>query len=225
MIMLMMISMIIMMLVSINSKCNIIEAKCSEVENYDSKSKVGNHVLMQPNSPLESHFHASVPISTNTANLEEINMMNDVDQRRGKRLKLRRGITMDSGAANNVMPRRMVRNPSAIRPSPSSRKGVHYVTANDGRIPNEGEIDFSFTTQEGNGENFVVQIAEVNKFLGSISYLVDQGFRVTFDKDAATGRDLSMMVHKLSGRTSRFRRDRNIWILDAMIEADFGRQT
>ena len=116
MIMLMMISMIIMMLVSINSKCNIIEAKGSEVENDDSKSKVGNHVLMQPNSPLESHFHASVPISTNTANLE-INMMNDVDQRRGKRFKLRRGITMDSGAANNVMPRRMVRNPSAIRPS------------------------------------------------------------------------------------------------------------
>ena len=77
------------------------------------------------------------------------------------------------------------------------------MTANDGRIPNEGEIDFSFTTQEGNGENFVVQIAEVNKFLGSISYLVDQGFRVT----------------------SRFRRDRNIWVLDAMIDADFGRQT
>ena len=89
---------------------------------------------------------------------------------------------------------------------------------------NEGEVDFSFTTQEGNGENFVVQIAEVNSFLGSISYLVDQGFRVTFDKDAATGRDLSMMVHKLWGRTSRFRRDRNIWVLDAMIDADFGRQ-
>jgi hypothetical protein len=31
---------------------------------------------------------------------------------------------------------------------------------------------------------------------------------------------LSYMRHKASGRTTRYRRDRNIWVLDAMIEPD-----
>ena len=64
----------------------------------------------------------------------------------------------------------------------------------------------------------VFQIAEVNKALGSISYLVDNGYRVTFDNDAKSGRDISMMVHKETGRATRFRRERNVWILDAIIE-------
>ena len=53
-----------------------------------------------------------------------------------KRLKLKRGITVDSGAANNVMPKRMIRDKSKIRPSPGSRRGAHFVAANDGIIPN-----------------------------------------------------------------------------------------
>ena len=138
----------------------------------------------------------------------------------GRRVRLRRGITVDSGAANNVMPRRMVRNKSKIRPSPSSRRGVNYVAANNGRIPNEGEVDFKFTTMEGNDEQFVIQIAEVNKALGSVSYLVDQGYRVTFDKDLKTGRDISFMLNKKTNVMSRFRRERNIWILDAFVDVD-----
>ena len=104
-----------------------------------------------------------------------------------RRLKLRKGITIDSGAASNVMPRRMVRRKDRIRPSPSSLKGVQYVAANNGRIPNEGEVDFEFITPGGHQEKIVFQIAEVNKALGSVSYLVDNGYRVAFDEDAATG--------------------------------------
>ena len=36
--------------------------------------------------------------------------------RNGKRVRLGRGITVESGAASNVMPRRMVRNKQKIRP-------------------------------------------------------------------------------------------------------------
>ena len=136
----------------------------------------------------------------------------------GRRLRLRRGITIDSGAANNVMPRRMVRNKMKIRPSPSSRRGVQYVAANNGRIPNEGEVDFAFTTTEGNEEEFVVQVAEVNKALGAVSYLVDKGYRVVFDKDLASGKDISYMMKKSTKATSRFRRERNIWVLDAYVD-------
>ena len=94
------------------------------------------------------------------------------------------------------------------------------MVAHDGRIPNEGEVDFKFTTMEGNDEQFVIQIAEVNKALGSVSYLVDQGYRVTFDKDLKTGRDISFMLNKKTNVMSRFRRERNIWILHAFVDAD-----
>ena len=112
----------------------------------------------------------------------------------------------------------MVRNKTKIRPSPSSRRGVQYVAANNGRIPNEGEVDFAFTTAEGNSEEFVVQVAEVNKALGAVSYLVDKGYRVVFDKDETSGKDISYMMKKSSRVTSRFRRERNIWVLDAFID-------
>ena len=139
-------------------------------------------------------------------------------------IRLRRCITVDSGAANNVMPRRMVRNKKKIRASPSSKKGVHYVAANGGRIPNEGEFDFEFSTQESHEESMIFQIAEVNKAIGSVSYLVDNGYKVIFDKDQASGKDLSLMIHKASSRITRFRRDRNIWVLDAMAKPEgFGR--
>ena len=43
----------------------------------------------------------------------------------GRRSKLRKGIAIDAGAANNVMHRRMVRRKETIRTSPSSLKAVH----------------------------------------------------------------------------------------------------
>ena len=134
-------------------------------------------------------------------------------------MKLRRGITVDSGASANVMPKRMLRK-QKMRPSPGSRRGAHYLAANNGRIANEGECDFKFQTVEGNKQNLTFQIAEVNKALGAVSYLVDDGYRVIFDKDEKTGHDLSMMIHKKTGVTSRFRRERNVWILDVLVDAE-----
>ena len=137
----------------------------------------------------------------------------------GRRMRLRRGITMDSGAAANVMPRRMCRYPRLIRPSPGSIAGVKYVAANDGIIRNEGAYDFNFTTSEDHSEAVVMQIAEANKALGSVAYFVDRAYQVVYDKDMSTGKDLSRMTHKPSGRISNFRREKSIWILDALAHA------
>ena len=91
---------------------------------------------------------------------------------------------MDSGAADNVMPRRMVRGKfNKIRPSPGQRAGVHYLAANNARIANEGEAEFNFQTAEGDDEAWVFQIAAVSKVLCAVSYLVDHGMRAIFDKD------------------------------------------
>ncbi len=101
-----------------------------------------------------------------------------------------------------------------------SRRGAHYVAANDGRIANEGEVDFKFQTMEGQDKDWTFQVAEVNKALASISFMVDHGYRVTFDQDEETGHDLSMMLHKASNTITRFRRDRNVWVLDAIVDMD-----
>ena len=71
------------------------------------------------------------------------------------------------------------------------------MAANNGRIANEGECDFKFSTVEGNQQNLTFQIAEVNKALGAVSYLVDHGYRVVFDQvsyveDLDTGEKMYM---------------------------------
>ena len=145
------------------------------------------------------------------------------------RMRMAKGITIDSGAADNVMPRRLVRGKfNKVRPSPGSRSGLHYLAANNARIANEGETDFQFLTGSGDKENWVFQVAEVNKVLRAVSYLVDNGYKVTFDQDPKSGRDTSHILHKQSGRIIKLNRARNVWSIEAIIEedrdSDFARQ-
>ena len=50
-----------------------------------------------------------------------------------------------------------------------------------------------------------------------MSYLVDKGYKVVFDKNMVTDQDMSHMMHKETGTATRFRRQRNVWILDAFV--------
>ena len=146
----------------------------------------------------------------------------------GGKMKMKRGITMDTGAHHNVIPKRMIGR-RVVRPSKGSRAGMRYVGAGGERINNEGEVDFPFETMEGHRQEMIFQIAEVNKPLGSVAYFVDRDYRVVYDKNMVTGEDMSYMIHKPSKTVYRFRRERNIWIMDAIVDAadlfgDFSRQ-
>ena len=79
------------------------------------------------------------------------------------RLRLARGITVDSGAADNVMLRRLLRGRAEVMPSEASRAGVHYVVVNGQRIPNEREADFRFQTTDRQPMAWTFQVAKVNK--------------------------------------------------------------
>ena len=125
---------------------------------------------------------------------------------------------MDSGAHDNVIPRRMLRGRARIRPSAASKAGIHYVAANNGRIANEGEADFAFRTTEGNDLEWTFQVAEVNKALASVSALVDANCRATFDRDEVTKADISFIYNKTTGVSTKLRRERNVWVLDAWID-------
>ena len=135
---------------------------------------------------------------------------------RQTRMKMKRGITLDSGSHHNVMPRRMVKKKN-IRPSPGSRRGMHYIAANEGRIENEGETEFKFETLEGFEENWLFQIAEVNKALAAIADRVDNGYRVVFDTDEETGRDASYLYHKKTKRLIKATRTGNVWVIEAIV--------
>ena len=50
--------------------------------------------------------------------------------------------------------------------------------------------------------------------------MVDRVFRVLYDKDMETGKDLSYMIHKPMKKAFRFRRDKSVWILDAAVAAE-----
>ena len=133
------------------------------------------------------------------------------------RARLKKGITVDSAAHHNVMPKRLVRR-DRIRESEGSKKGMHYVAANKGKIPNEGETDFRFQTSEGSKENWKFQIAEVNKALGAVSDRVDNDYRVVFDKDSRTGRDASYMLNKKDKKVIKMTRLGNVWVVDAIVD-------
>ena len=64
------------------------------------------------------------------------------------------------------------------------------------------------------------QIAEVNKALCSISSLVDEGYKIVFDKNTKTDQDTSYMIHKETGVITTFRRARNVWVLDAFVDVE-----
>ena len=127
---------------------------------------------------------------------------------------------MDQGAADNVMPRGMVRKKMKIRSSAASRAGAHYVAASDHRIDNEGEVDYKFQTKQGGKHSWTFQIANVNKVLAAVSALVDDNHRVVFDKDMNTGTDLSFITNRATNESIRMRRENNVWVIDAYVEAD-----
>jgi len=142
-----------------------------------------------------------------------------------RRLRMARGITVDSGAADNVMPRSTLRKWMKVRQSEASRAGVHYVAANGARIANEGEADFAFQGKEGKHPSWVFQVADVNQGPASVSAMVDAGNRVVFDRDDKTGTDLSFITRKSTGESIKMRTDRNVWTIDAFVDedADFSR--
>ena len=127
---------------------------------------------------------------------------------------------MDSGAHDNVIPRRLMRKKQKIRQSSASRAGVHYVTASNTRIPNRGETDFDFKTKDGKPQSWIFQVADVNKILASVADRVDKGCRVTYDKDMDTNIDLSTIYDKRTGETVKMRRDGNVWVVDAYVDMD-----
>ena len=129
-----------------------------------------------------------------------------------------KGFTVDSGAAAHVMPRGWIAWLTVLA-SWGLRNGVHYVAANSGRIPNEGESHVLFRTIEGIIGKLTFQIARVNKPLLSVAMMVKDGMRVVFDD---TG---SYIYNKKTGEVMRLKQERGVFVLEAWVEHDPSQST
>ena len=118
------------------------------------------------------------------------------------------------------MSKRMV-NPKLIRPSAGSRRGLHYVSATNHRIPNQGEVKMNYKTDEWHEDSIVFQVADVNKQLMSISDRVDSKCRVVFDQDENTGEDITHIYNKRTKKKTCLKRVGKVWVLDCTVAADF----
>ena len=70
-----------------------------------------------------------------------------------------------------------------MKESKGSKAGEFYVAANNQRIYNEGEKTLLLSSPDGNDlRKMTFQCANVNKALGSVSQIVNNGNRVVFDR-------------------------------------------
>ena len=115
-------------------------------------------------------------------------------------------VTVDSGAYNTVAPLKVATH-FKIEPTKASQTGQHYRAANGSTIKNYGQRIVSGSDENGKQVSLPIQVADVDKVLGSVREMVNVGNRVVFDK-GPDGKCCSYVEHKPSGhRTNIY--DRN----------------
>lgn len=93
-------------------------------------------------------------------------------------------IIIDSRATEHVLPSKECKD-VPLRSTAESRSGYEYETADGGTVVNEGERDMVFATREGRLNQLASQVANINKGLGSVNQLVEDGMEVTLNKRGA----------------------------------------
>jgi hypothetical protein len=122
---------------------------------------------------------------------------------------------LDSGAGEHVAGPEDVSG-FAMRESPGSRAGKHFIAANGDRIANLGEVPMRLKSEDGAVFSSTFQVADVTRPLYSVGRICDQGCSVSFDRDKAA-------VTK-SGRTiATFKRQGGLYIADLEIVDDQGK--
>ena len=145
-------------------------------ENFPSLMKVSKAAALEKNSTVTTFNNADI------MNLEADKNMPTKTKMRG----IGKGkITIDSGAAESVMPTSMLPQVPIYRSS-EEKMNTRYTAANGGRLYNEGEKKVFFKnlndTTVGMSE---FQCMDVKKPLASVAKIVDKGNRVVFEPTGA----------------------------------------
>ena len=127
-------------------------------------------------------------------------------------------ITVDSGAAENVMPEYMAPG-TPVEYSDEQAAGVVYSAANEDLMPNRGKKSVPIITGEGQARKVNMQITDVNRALMSVAKVCDAGHTVLFTSKGGVIKNIK------SGEGTTFRRENNVYRMTVKLsEAGFRRQ-
>ena len=99
----------------------------------------------------------------------------------------------------------------AVTAGDASKKGVHYLTADGGRVPNLGESRIRMITKEQFKCNVLFQVAEIQKPILSVSTLTAMGNVVSFTRYGGTVTNLR------TKRKLAFKRRGGVYILEVLV--------
>ena len=120
---------------------------------------------------------------------------------------------VDSGAIDTVIPKDMgVSVP--LRPTLASKLGIDYVAANGTKIGNHGERMIRGVTDEGRNVKMAMQVADVNKPLGSVYRMNQAGNKVVFDGE------WSYVENKKSGRKNKINLIDGKYMMDLWVKGE-----
>ena len=94
-------------------------------------------------------------------------------------------LIVDSGAAASVLLAGMFDDYS-VKQGEAAKKGVHYLTADGGRVPNIGETRLRLFTKEKVKCSVTFQVAEIQKPILSVGTLTAMGNTVNFTRFGGT---------------------------------------
>ena len=119
-------------------------------------------------------------------------------------------VAIDAGAAASVMPEWLLRGHTAL-PSEGSKKGVQYLAADGGRIPNLGEVHLGFLTKEQHRCRITFQVANVKRPLLAVGTLTKAGNDLHF---TASG---GQIVNRRTKRIINFTKVDGIYVLELLM--------
>ena len=121
-------------------------------------------------------------------------------------------ITVDSGAAESVLPTGMVPGEPLVEGS-SKKAGVKYMAACGTSMPNRGEKRVKFRTADGQCDglsSIQFQVTDVNKPLAAVSKILDKGNSVLFTR----GGKGSCIINDATGEKIYLTEEKGVFVLD-----------
>ena len=150
------------------------------------------------------------------------------EDRAGKLVYAGKGkITIDSGAAESVMPKDILINEPVVEVY-AKKSGVKYVAANGARMENLGEKRVRFKKSGGDTlSSITFQITDVGKPLAAVSRILDKGNTVVFSRGSAG----SYIRNNKTGEKTMLKEEKGTFVLEVGYYqpegargADFARQ-
>ena len=141
----------------------------------------------------------------------------------GSYVRIKNGITMDTGSAAFVMPTHWLPM-FKLEPSEGAAKGQNCVGATGTVVKNEGQLTVKFLTKDKASRQMTFQCAPVNKMLASMSGVADAGNAILFEADGGhilkldepTRKAIRELVENCKTKTA-FDRKGNVYVLDAYV--------